>query len=80
MVYTPLNLYMTSGHMYMYDTMHLMEFALVFDLGIDNGGKKWLQATNEIHPGMLRKIYRMALAIPYLVKEHSKSSFASSTN
>lgn len=80
MVYTPLNVYMTGGHMYMYDMMHLMEFTLIFDLGIDNGGEKWLQATNEIHPRMLCKIYCMALAILYLVKEHSKSSFALSTN
>lgn len=53
--------------MYMYDTMHLTEFTLVFDLGLDRRNVRRLQGTNAIHPSMLRKIYRMAIALPQLV-------------
>ncbi|KAF8119971.1 hypothetical protein EV363DRAFT_1193812 [Boletus edulis] len=64
MVYTPRPSVMSGGHMYSYDTMHLTEFVIVFDHGIDQGGRQRPQASNAIHPGMLRKVYRMALALP----------------
>jgi len=55
--------------MYMYDTMHLTEFAVIFDYGLDRKGKRRHQGTNAIHPGLLRKVYRMAIAIPKFTQE-----------
>lgn len=64
MVYTAMPSIMSGGHMYTYETMHLTEFALVFDYGLDQDGDVRPQGTNAIHSGMLRKVYRMAIAIP----------------
>ncbi|KAF8432349.1 hypothetical protein L210DRAFT_3507531 [Boletus edulis BED1] len=55
MVYTPRPSVMYGGHMYSYDTMHLTEFVIVFDHGIDQGGRQRLQASNAIHPGFYRR-------------------------
>lgn len=63
--------------MFTYDTMHLTEFAIVFDLGIDRNGKQRPEATNAIHPGMLRKVYRMVLALPYICATRSTSDIVS---
>ncbi|KAI6115492.1 hypothetical protein EDD16DRAFT_1708643 [Pisolithus croceorrhizus] len=66
MVYTPVPTVM-SGHFLTYETMHLTEMALTLDFGL---GKEDIQhATNALHPGTLRKVYRMAIALPKLVLE-----------
>ncbi|KAG9310697.1 hypothetical protein JVU11DRAFT_9291 [Chiua virens] len=64
MVYTPCHSVTSGGHMYCYDTMHLTEFAVVYDFGLDQGGERRPSASNSAHPGMLQKICRMAMALP----------------
>lgn len=68
MVYTPMPTVMSGGHFLCYDTMHLTEFSLTFDLGLDQKGEQRLQGSNALHPGVLRKVYRMALALPDVSK------------
>jgi hypothetical protein len=61
---------MSGGHFLTYETMHLTEMALTLDFGL---GKEDIQhATNALHPGTLRKVYRMAIALPTLVLERRK--------
>ncbi|KAI6117769.1 hypothetical protein EV401DRAFT_2072319 [Pisolithus croceorrhizus] len=67
MVYTPVPTVMSGGHFLTYETMHLTEMALTLDFGL---GKEDIQhATNALHPGTLRKVYRMVIALPTLVLE-----------
>lgn len=68
MVYTPVPTVMSGGHFLAYDTMHLTEFALVFDLGLDQNRVRRVEATNALHPGVLRSVYRMAIALPQYVQ------------
>ena len=60
--------------MYCYDTMHFTEFMLVFNHGVDEGGQKRLAATNAVHPGMLCKIYIMAIALRYAAMSRCTST------
>lgn len=66
MVFTPEPTIVCGGYFYSYHTMHLTEFALVSDLGLGCDGKKKNanEATNGLQPAMLRRIYRMVLALP----------------
>lgn len=76
MVYTPVSTIMSGGHFLSYNTMHLTEMALSFDFGLDQGNDTRPQAANAAHTGMLRKVYRMAIALPQLVQsrcQYSKS-------
>lgn len=66
MVYTPIPTVMSGGHFLAYDTMHLTEFALVFDLGLDRKGEGRAEGSNSNHPGILHKVYRMAMALPHI--------------
>ncbi|KAI5981118.1 hypothetical protein EDD15DRAFT_2380326 [Pisolithus albus] len=68
MVYTPVHTVMSGGHFLTYETLHLTEMALTFDFGLDHKGEHQ-HATNSLHPGTLRKVYRMAIALPVLVLE-----------
>lgn len=68
MVYTPQPTIMSGGHFLSYDTMHLTEFWLCFDLGRDVKWRSRAHASNSSHPGMLRKVYRMVMALPIMVK------------
>ena len=72
MVYTVMPTVMSGGHMYLYDTMHLTEFALVFDYGLDRKGDRRPEASNATHPGFLRQVYRMAIAIPVFTTNRSE--------
>lgn len=71
MVFTPVPSVMSGGHFLCYDTMHLTEFALVFDLGLDQKKKRRIEASNALHPGTLRVVYRMAIALPKYVQSRS---------
>lgn len=67
MVYTPVPTVMSGGHFLTYEAMHLTEMALTLDFGL--GNEDMQHATNALHPGTLRKVYRMAIALPTLVLE-----------
>lgn len=72
MVYTPVPSIMSGGHFLTYDTMHLSEMAVSFDLGLDSHEPRH-HVTNAVHPGMLRKVYRMAIALPHIVETRGMS-------
>lgn len=65
MVYTPVPTVMSCGHFLTYDTMHLTEFTVMSDLGLDQTGEWRPEASNALNQCMLRKVYRMAMALPY---------------
>ncbi|KIK80752.1 hypothetical protein PAXRUDRAFT_157858 [Paxillus rubicundulus Ve08.2h10] len=72
MVYTPVHSIMSGGHFLCYDSMHITEMSLSFNFGLDNNNETRHHASNSIHPGMLRKVYCMAIALPHLVHSRSK--------
>ena len=72
MVFTAEPTVMSGGHIYTYDTMHLTEFVLMFDLGRDRGGSPRIAATNAAHAGAFRKVYRMAIALPKYAASRSR--------
>lgn len=57
---------MSGGHFLHYDTLHLTEMALSFDYGVNGTPSEHFEAFNAVHHGMMRKIYRMAIALPIL--------------
>ena len=72
MVFTPEPTIMSGGHLLSYDTMHITEFTLMFDLGRDRKGKARPAATNAAHPGLLRRVYRMAMALPQYARNRGQ--------
>ncbi|KAI6094832.1 hypothetical protein EDD16DRAFT_1721328 [Pisolithus croceorrhizus] len=67
MVYAPVPTIMCGGHFLSYDTMHLTEVALSFDLGLDRNGQIREKASDPVLPGLQRKVYLMAISLPELV-------------
>lgn len=57
-VYTPVKTLATGGHFYCYELSHLTELAC--DVDREFG----LVTTNQVHPGALRLIANLALALP----------------
>lgn len=65
-VYTPVNSVASGGHLYNYESMHLVEMSRHFDRFYT------IQATNAVHGGAFRTICRMVMAMPYLCTDKSE--------